>query len=471
MSKRLDQLVATNQKLVAENTRLKKENIELKARLNQDSGNTGKPPSSDPLWRRAQRKPKRKKSKRKTGGQAGHQGHKLKKFAQIDTLRRHTLSHCPHCSASALEVEEEITRQEVDIPLARVEVTEHVLIKYRCRCCGHRIRSGKELGLTQEVQYGPRLKALVSYLNVYQLMPYKRLTELIKHLYGISISQGSISNFNKALQKKLQPFIARMKSAFLGHDCIIHTDETGMMINKQVHWAHVYSDKNRTYLAGHKSRGKEAIDDINILPQATGKVVTDRYHSYKCYDLDRSFCNVHIIRNLGSINDKLPNDWPKKIIKLLLRAKEKKAEKPLTPRQIRYYITRYEAILREQRRFYQAKEKVAQKSRCRMTGRGSGAVKRDPDHNLFNSLWSDRFKVMRFITHHEVPFDNNQAERDLRMLKVKMKISNQFKSLEWATVYTDIRSFVATAVKQSKDVLTCITQVHSNHDCTKILAV
>ena len=468
LQKKQAELIKQLQFFREQNELLRKENAVLRKLLDQNSSNSGKPPSSDTLRDRARRRSKRKKSKRKAGGQPGHKGHKLKKFEHVDKTQTHTLGSCPKCSSQRLEIEGEVKRQVVELPQPRVEVTEHTIIHYKCAGCGHKVHSGEELNLTQEVQYGPRLKAVISYLSVYQLIPYKRLTELVHHLFGIRISQGSISNFNKGLQKKIAPFIAVLKQAFTEHSCVFHTDETAIMVNKQVHWAHVYGDKRKTYLASHESRGRKAIDEINILPQATGTLVRDRYCIYACYDnVVHSYCNVHLLRNLKAVSENEQISWPAKIIKLLLQAKKQKAENPLTPLQIKRYKTKYEAILRAERPYYQAKEKKAQKNRCKR----SSKPKRDPDHNLFNVLWAERSKVLRFMTNANVPFDNNQAERDLRMLKVKMKVSNQFKSQDWATVYTDIRSVIATAIKQGKDVLNCISKAYSEHELIRILAV
>ena len=427
---------------------------ELESRLSQDSSNTSKPPSSDPLWKRSNRKTSNnsKARGRKPGGQKGHKGYKLKKFEHPDKFESHQLSQCSICGSQDLEEQSIVCRQVLDIPEPKFEVTEHQIHQYRCGCCRNKVQGGRSLGLNQEIQYGQRLKGLVSYLNVYQLIPYKRLTEVVYHLFGIKISQGTISNFNKELQKGVGSYLESAHQMFISDSRLIHSDETGCMVNKKLHWVHVYSDLLKTLLFGHAKRGKEAMQDIAILDQTKATVIHDRFHSYLTYeDIEHGLCNAHILRELKTIIPNAPNNWPDQIKKLLLEAKKKKAHKPLANRQITRFVNKYESILRKQRSHYQEKE-----NQLIRNNNTRGKPKRSKDHNLFIALWKYRKMILKFITHHSVPFDNNLAERDFRMLKVKMKISNQFKTLEWLNVHNDIRSYVSTAIKQKLNVFDAI---------------
>ena len=239
---------------------------------------------------------------------------------------------------------------------------------------------------------------------------------------------------------------------FISDSRLIHSDETGCMVNKKLHWVHVYSDLLKTLLFGHAKRGKEAMQDIAILDQTKATVIHDRFHSYLTYeDIEHGLCNAHILRELKTIIPNAPNNWPDQIKKLLLEAKKKKAHKPLANRQITRFVNKYESILRKQRSHYQEKE-----NQLIRNNNTRGKPKRSKDHNLFIALWKYRKMILKFITHHSVPFDNNLAERDFRMLKVKMKISNQFKTLEWLNVHNDIRSYVSTAIKQKLNVFDAI---------------
>lgn len=463
---RLEEQSKEIEQLVERVAQLEKENKELRRRLNLDSGNSSKPPRSDTLFKRTTR-PSRKKSHRNPGGQPGHKGSKLKKFEKIDGFEDHHLEECPLCQSAELEIKDCRIRQEVDIPEPKIEVIEHYVYAYQCNGCGQKIKSDRYTELQQEVQYGPRLKGLVNYLNVYQLIPYKRLTELLEAIYGHRISQGSISNFNKDLSNQLQGFMAQMKDTFRQPDKIIHSDETGCMVSKALFWVHVYSDQSKTLLEGHAKRGRQAIDDIGILKQAKGILIHDRFCSYKAYDqVQHGLCNAHLLRDLKAIEDKEALTWPTEIKKLLLLAKQYKDKNDLPLARAKSLQVKYESILRKQRPYYQQIENQIKAQR-----KGKGRYKRGPDHNLFKDMWIYRNQILLFMYHNKVPFDNNLAERDLRMFKVKMKISNQFKSIHWVNVHASIRSFISTAVKQRQNILHCLTQAHINPHSSILLAV
>lgn len=464
-----------NNKLAKQNSGLKQENTQLKAeikallgQLNQDSQNSSKPPSSDPTWKRPSRQSSSKgKKNRKPGGQKGHKGDKLKKFDKVDYHVSHKLTNCPECGSEDLVFKGKVSRQVIDIPEPVVEVTEHEIWKYKCQCCQNKVEGGTDLRLTQEAQYGIRLKSLVSYLNVYHIVPYKRLTELVKHLYGIQISQGTISNFNKELQDNVHPFKEAAKSIFQNEAQILHSDETGCMVDKDLYWAHVYSDALKTLLFGHEKRGKVAMEAIDILNQTNATVIHDRFSPYLSYDtFEHGLCNAHILRELIAIKDDAPDNWAEELQELLLKAKKKKEQNGvLTPRQIALYVNKYEFILGMQRAHYQKIDKLKKATHK------AGKPKRTKDHNLYLALWKHRHAVFKFITDPLVPFDNNQAERDLRMLKIKMKVSNQFKKIEWLITFLDIRSYVSTAIKQKRDVFNCILEAHRNPGFSAQLAV
>lgn len=446
---------------------LKEENKLLRAQLAQDSSNSSKPPSSDPLWKRNTRgsgTAQKSRKKRKPGGQTGHKGNKLKKFEFVDFTEEHKLKKCPNCESKNLTNESIIYRQVIDIPEPKFEVTEHGIWQYECDCCGSKVEGGHELGLSQEAQYGNRIKALVNYLNVYQLVPYKRTIELLSHLYGLKISQGTISNFKKELQKGIISFKDSAVKLFQNSSQVIHSDETGCMVDKKLHWVHVYSNELVTLLFGHEKRGKAAMEDIDILTQTNATVVHDRFGSYFHYEnINHAICNAHIIRDIAGVKDLVETDWPDQILKLLLDTKAKTEQGPLSAMQITRLQNKYEGILRGQRTCYQKKDGKKKKTK--------GKPKRSKDHNLFLALWKYRAGILKFAVNPDVPFDNNLAERDLRMLKVKMKISNQFKSLEWLNVHNDLRSFIGSAKKQGLDIFDCIIQSLKNPNFAAQLAV
>lgn len=433
------------------------ENKELRRRLNQDSNNSSKPPGSDSIFKKLDRPSKAKKENRNRGGQFGHKGNKLKKFTHVDHRLNHCVKSCPSCQSAELKILKTLSKQEVDIPIPKLEVTEHVIYNYQCQCCGELINSPIAKELKQEVQYGANIKSLVNYLNVYQLIPYKRLTELIGVVYGHKISQGSISNFNQELNGKLAAFIDQIKESLCKSSQVIHSDETGCMVSKALYWVHVYSDKSRTLLQGHVGRGKKAMDEIGIIDKATTTLIHDRWPSYFGYDhLAHALCNAHLLRELKSIEDSYDVNWATQIKKLLIQAKDYKAENNLPLKRARRLQKRYEIIMREQRLYYQEQHRLLRIKKPK------GVLKRNPDHNLFLALWKYRKEILLFMYKKEVPFDNNQAERDLRMFKVKMKISNQFLSQHWLNVHATIRSFISTAQKKNLEVFKCLKNAHLN---------
>lgn len=436
---------------------LEEELRELKHRLNQDSSNSSKPPSSDPIFNRPSRIGRKKKTGNKPGGQKGHKGHKLKKYEQADFEKEYHLAQCPNCKEDQLEIVGKITRQVLDIPVPRIEATDHIFYSYSCKCCKEIFRHPKHRELNQQVQYGANIKSLVNYLNVYQIIPYKRLTQLLEVLYGHKISQGSISNFNREASLKLVSFISQLKQNLSAKSQVVNADETGCMVSKQLSWVHVYSNRTVTLLEGSEYRGKKAIDKIGILPQMQGTIIHDRFGSYFQYtNVKHGLCNAHILRDIkaAQINNNMV--WLENIKQILLRSKNTKDKGRLTKNSAKIWQTKFENILRNQRVYYQKQEELLRKKKPK------GNLKRPPDHKLFIAFWKYRKEILLFLHDLEVPFDNNQAERDLRMLKVKMKVSNQFKSLDWLNVHASIRSFISTAQKQKLNLFQCLENLHRN---------
>jgi transposase len=446
-----------------ENQELRQENAELKRRLSQNSTNSSKPPSSDPLWDRSERtKKKRYNFQRKPGGQKGHRGYKLKRSDHVDHVIEHCLDECPSCKTKSLNQIACLTRQVLDIPPLQMEVTDHKFYKYQCSCCGHRCIDKKESKLCQEVQYGHRIKSLVTYLNVYQLIPYKRLVELIQSVFKHKISQGSISNFTKGMSDDLDLFINELKQGLTVNDEVINSDETGIVVDGQLKWAHVYSNTKKTYLAIHDKRGCEAIDQIGILPKMKGILIHDRFGSYFQYEnVQHGLCNAHILRDIKASQENDYKPWLSEIKKILLYSHKAKTKGKLKKNSVKFLKLKYERILRTQRNYYHSIDKQ----------HPNHNYKKSLDHKLYNALWKHRHKTLLFLENKNVPFDNNQAERDLRMLKVKTKISNIFKSNYWAQIHLNIRSYISTLQKNNLDILDGLTSIQKDIQHANQLAV
>jgi len=447
---------------------LRAEVSELKSQISLNSSNSSKPPSSDPLWNRETRENQKRRatrSKLRPGGQPGHKGHKLKKFEQIDHQVEHTIQGCPHCDSQELVETGSSIRQVVDMPPATIEVTEHKFYEYQCNKCQSIISNEELSNYNQEVQYGNRLKALVVYLNVYQMIPYKRLVELVETIYGQRISQGSISNFCRQMSTNLSGFKKKVEAYLTEADKVVHSDETGILVNGKLYWTHVYSDQRVTFLQVHPKRGKEAMDEIGILQNCQGTIIHDRFGSYQSYEnVNHGLCNAHLLRDIKAAYEFSSKEWVMKIKALLLEAKEYKDLEKLTKKKAKQLQSKYENILREQRRYYQKQDELKRKTK-------RGKPKRDKDHNLHIALWKHRDDILRFMHDSEVPFDNNQAERDLRMLKVKMKVSNLFKTQQWAQAHLNIRSFISTVQKNHLNIMDSLVQTQTFGTKDYILAV
>lgn len=448
--------------LIAIINKLFKRVEQLESQLKKNSNNSSKPPSSDPLWDRSSRKKKRSNFQRKPGGQKGHKGHNLKKYEQLDHVIEHRKELCPTCQSSSLHELGCKTRQILDIPPIKMEVTEHRFFEYQCSCCKNKCIDEKINQLTQAIQYGNRIKSLVSYLNVYQLIPYKRLVDLIQSLCNHKISQGSISNFSQQISDGLGDFIGQLKESFTENDQIVHSDETGVIVNGQLKWTHVYSTKQKTYLAIHDKRGHQAIDEIGILPMMEGTLIHDRFGPYFKYEnVKHGLCNAHLLRNIKAAQELSHKPWLEEIQKILTRSNKSKNKNTLKKNSAKFWLNKFENILREQRQCYQNIDANLKKE----TGN------RSLDHRLFNALWKHRHKILLFLEDLDVPFDNNQAERDLRMLKVKIKVSNIFKSNHWAQVHLNIRSYISTLQKNNMDILNGLNQIQMNPKFANHLAV
>ena len=437
---------------------------DLERRLQKNSSNSSKPPSSDSLWERPNRaKKKRYNFQRKPGGQKGHKGFKLKKYKDVDHFKEHRMDRCPRCkSKSSLEEISFQMKQVLDIPPLKMEVTEHKFYKYKCACCGNICMDKKIKDLRQEVQYGQRLKSLVTYLNVYQLIPYKRLVDLLQSVFKHKISQGTISNFNKEISGHLDCFIQNLKEGFLDKNQLVHCDETGVIVDGQLKWTHVYSDSKKTYLELHDKRGRSAIDQIGILPKMKGTLIHDRWKPYFYYENVRhGLCNAHLIRDIKASQEADHKPWLGQIKRILLHANKTKSKDKFKKNSVKFLKLKYERILREQRQYY---HKINRQH-------PNQNYKKSLDHNLYNALWKHRKSVLLFLFEKNVPFDNNQAERDLRMLKVKTKVSNLFKSNYWAQVHLNIRSYISTLQKNNLDILEGLTVIQRDHNYASELTV
>lgn len=420
---------------------LQQELRELKSRQGKDSHNSSKPPSSDGLQRRS--KSLRQASERPVGGQPGHKGNTLKKMTQVDHIVDHLPPpRCAACGAS-LEghprVQEKETRQVIDLPPLRLEVTEHRVFRTRCTCGAAQCGSFP-VELVSAVQYGPKIRAAGVYLNQYQHIPFQRCADAMGELLGVALSAGSVASHVRQASQQLAPAVAQIARTLIGQ-AVVHFDETGLRLNGGNVWLHSASTADRVWYGHHPKRGKVAMDALGILPQYHGIAVHDGLPSYRAYDCLHALCNAHHLRELVYIFESTEQAWADDMGRFLCALKDEVAhsEQPLSAGRYREVSGQYHDLIR--------RGLVENPERVRQEGKRRGRVKQSDAYNLLGRLYEHEEDILRFATDLRVPFDNNQAERDIRMSKLKQKISGCFRSDAGMAAFCIIRSYLATLRK------------------------
>ena len=429
---------------------------QLEDRIGKDSHNSSKPPSSDGLHKKP--KSQRGTSDRKPGGQPGHPGRTLELAEKPDATVVHHPQVCKDCGASLAEVAPTSTqrRQVVDLPPLKLIVTEHQAQTCSCPACGGVNASSFPEEVAQPVQYGPGVKSLTTYLLNFQLLPYERVATLLDDLFGASLSEATLFHATQQAAKTLaaveEAIVAALKTA-----PILHCDETGQRIGGKLHWLHVASTKRLTYYKSHARRGKVAMDAIGILGSATGRAIHDGWSAYRSYGCAHGLCNAHHLRELTALFEQQQQEWAGQMKGLLVEIKnavsqaQEQEQSRLDPLREGAFLERYHAQIQAG---YQANPPPE------ATGK-RGRVKQNDSRNLLSRLEQHETSVLAFMHDFSVPFDNNQAERDLRMMKVKQKISGGFRSEEGAKDFNRVRGYISTLRKQGQKVLSALHDVFS----------
>ena len=432
-----------------------------------DSHNSSKPPSGDGFGKRT--RSLRPKSNRPSGGQEGHPGTTLEWSKEVDFTQIHPVEACQGCGLSLSEtpVQGWDLAQVHDLPPLRLEVTNHQSQVKCCPACQTLNRGEFPSGITCGVQYGSALKGLMVYLSDYQLLPSARTIELLNDMLGCSISEGTLYNARQRCFEELEPAQSQIIEAITASE-VVHFDETGVRVKGKLFWLHVASSELLTYYFIHDKRGQIAMDEMNILPNFKGTGVHDGLKSYALYDCLHALCNAHHLRELIFISERYGHPWADEMIKLLVEIKTQVDEAKsqgllsLDPTVLNAFEVRYDDILKDGFSANPTPPSDAPKSR--------GRPKQSPPKNLLDRLKIQQSEVLRFMHDFKVPFDNNQAERDLRMMKLKQKISGGFRSLLGGQFFCRTRGYISTLKKQRQNVLAQLTRVFMGKPTIPILA-
>lgn len=421
-----------------------------------DSTNSSKPPSTD-IAKPQRTQSLRTKSEKKRGGQQGHKGETLCFSASPNEIVVHAVKQCRCCgkSLSNSHAKDYERRQVFDIPPIEMLITEHRGEIKSCPNC-HTVNKALFPQLvSQPVQYGSNVQQLAVYFTHYQLLPYRRTSEIFKDLFGHALSSSFLVNNNQRCAVNIQPFVEDLKAVLLTQP-ILHVDETGFYFNGQRNWLHTISTDKYSFYAVHTKRGTDAMNEINILPAYKGRLIHDFWKSYYEFGCDHSLCNSHHLRDLNFCHEQEKSIWALNARQLLLGLHEKVEiakhtdanATSLTKSQLQYWYKKYDDLMTEGLRLHPLPEKQKGKR---------GAVKKSKTQNMLMRFIKHKEEILTFAKNFLIPFTNNIAEQAIRMMKVKQKISGCFRSEQGAKDFADIRSYIATAKKQGISIIKALS--------------
>ena len=407
----------------------------LANRLNLNSTNSSKPPSSDP---NRKKKPK-SKTGNKPGGQKGHVGTTLKKVDDPDKIKVINVDRSKLPSGQYRQVGFE-SRQVFDIDISRV-VTE-----YRAQILedanGRQFVASFPEGVNKAAQYGIGLKAHSVYMSQFQLIPYNRIQDYFADQLSIPVSEGSIFNFNMEAFRLLADFEGQVKNKLAASN-LAHADETGINIGGKRHWLHCVSNEYWTFYHPHQKRGIDAMIDMGILPEFNGILCHDHWKPYYKIHCTHALCNAHHLRELTRAFEQDDQKWAQALSNLLVTINNKVigAGGVLGVKDARKYRLEYQKIIKQGE--IECPEPVRPKKKGKR-----GRIKKSKSRNLLERLRDYENDTLRFMENALVPFTNNLGESDIRMTKVQQKISGCFRSVDGARIFCLVRSYLSTCRKQ-----------------------
>lgn len=468
----LEQALAETLAVVDE---LRRQVANLQAQLQQDSHNSHLPPSRD-LGRRGKRQSKslRTKSDKPAGGQAGHSGRTLKLQLTPDSLTVHGPTHCQGCGAPLAPAAQALPtplptpllperRQLFDLPPVRLLCHEHRLATCLCPHCGVTSQGVFPPTLSQPVQYGPQLRALCVTLHHAQLLPLKRLSGLLGDWLGAAVAPASILTWVQQAAHSVAGEVERIKQA-LRQAPVLHCDETGHDVAGRRIWLHVAATQHMTCYQVHARRGQAGCDAMGVLPAYTGVVVHDGWSAYRGYSACRhALCNVHHLRELTFVVEVYKQPWAQALLELLLGAKAEVAA-ACAQGSAGLPAARCAALVQQYRSLLDAAllANPPPDPSSRRPGQ-RGRIKQGKVRNLIERLRTQEQAVLAFMHDATIPFDNNLAERDIRMVKVQQKIAGCYRSLQGAEAAAALRSYLSTLAKQGTSALHALSALFAGN--------
>jgi len=430
---------------------------DLEARVKQNSRNSSRPPSSDGYAKpKSPSRAEQKAAGRKPGKQPGATGRHLAQVPNPDEVREHVPAGCCGCGADLGDAPVVRTerRQVLDLPPGRMHVIEHQLQARRCGC-GRVTTAPAPAGASAPATYGPRLRALAVYFLHVQHLPVARTAALLAEVYGICVSEGFLVGVLADAGVKASPFTKKVRDALVEAD-VAHFDETGVRVAGSLWWLHFASTDKLTLLGAYACRGTKAMADLGVLPTFAGTAVHDGFFPYRRYDATHALCNAHHLREVVAVTDRDPaQTWATDLVEALRacnRAAHQaraKGQHELAAEDLAQLQVRYAGLI---------DAGWAANPRPPPTGK-RGAPKLGPTASLLRRLDERRQEVLRFATDLAVPFTNNQAERDLRMAKLQMKISGCWRTTDGAETFAALRSYVSTVRKNGIAVLDALSNL------------
>lgn len=462
LEQRVAELEAHNASLQAQVQQLLDRVRDLETRLSRNSQNSHQPPSTDGYTKPAP-KSLRQKSGRRPGGQPGHGGHTLKAVETPDRVVVHPLTQCPCGCGGSLEHEPVLRhekRQVFDLPPQKLEVTEHHAEVKVCPRSGREVCAEFPQEVTAPVQYGSRFKVWLVYLRHQQLVPLDRIRQMCADLFSHPVSEATVEAAIADTHESLEGFEADVTRQ-IEQAPIAHSDETGARVEGKLHWFHVVSTALLTWYGVHKKRGREAMESFGLLLRFKGRLIHDCLKSYFLLTCAHGLCNAHLLRELKFLYEEMHQAWAGRMYPLLIEmhrfaeTRKGQGQEP-TEAEIKAWRERYEALVQEGRAQNPLMPPPTGPPR-------RGRKKKTKAQNLLDRLENYADFVLAFLYDPKVPFTNNQAEQDFRMIKVQQKISGTFRTFKGARQFARIRSYTSTVRKHGHNVFQALTDAVSGH--------